>query len=314
MNAVTYRRFGSPDVLELVDIPSPHPAAGQLLVRVRAASVNPLDGKIRRGELRLLSGSRFPKTPGMDYAGVVEAVGSGVIGFAVGDRVFGFSGSMRHGTLAERIAVPATTAAKLPAGLELTGAAALATVGLAALQTVRDVARIAAGERVLVNGATGGVGLVMLQLLRRRGAEVTAVAATSGVELARVYGAHDVIDYRVSSVRASPERFDAVLDTSTKLPFRAARSLLAPRGRYVGFEPTPATLLASKLANLFRRQQHLTLITKPSSRDLAELAQLVVTGALRVPPIESFELPDARRAFARVEGGGVLGKVVIHLP
>ncbi|MBX3220626.1 MAG: NAD(P)-dependent alcohol dehydrogenase [Labilithrix sp.] len=314
MNAITYSHFGGPDVLKLTRSESPRVGSLDLLVRVRAVSVNPLDGKIRRGELRLLSGARFPKTPGIDFAGVVEAVGAKVTGFAVGDRVFGYPGSMRKGTLSEVVSVPAASAAKIPRGLDDVGAASVAMVGLAALQAIRDVAHVAPKERVLVNGATGGVGLMLLQLARLRGAHVTAVASTKGVPVAHQFGADDVVDYRSESIADIRERFDVVFDTSTKLPFSAARRLLEPRGRYVGFEPSPLSLIGSALLNPFRRQKHLILVAKPSAADLAEIGRMIDAHEVVLPPEEAFDLPDAARAFERVERGGVIGKVVIRLP
>jgi NADPH:quinone reductase-like Zn-dependent oxidoreductase len=314
MNAITFSHFGGPDVLELTRSEAPRVGSLDLLVRVRAVSVNPLDGKIRRGELRLLSGARFPKTPGIDFAGIVEAVGAKVTGFAVGDRIFGYPGSMRNGTLSELISVPAASAAQIPRALDEVGAASVAMVGLAALQAFRDVAQVASGERVLVNGATGGVGLMLLQLARLRGAHVTATASTTGVSVARQFGAETVVDYRSEAIVAGRERFDVVFDLSTKLPFPAARKLLGARGRYVGFEPSPLTLIRSALMNPFRGQKHLLLIAKPSTRDLAELARLIDAREIVLPPVESFDLADARRAFERVERGGVIGKVVVRLP
>jgi NADPH:quinone reductase-like Zn-dependent oxidoreductase len=314
MNAITYSHFGSPEVLKLTSGTKPSVGARDLLVRVRAVSVNPLDGKIRRGELRLLSGAHFPKTPGIDLAGVVEAVGAKVTGFHIGDRVFAYPGSMRKGTLAEVVSIPAASAAKLPRGVDDVGAASVAMVGLAALQAFRDVARVAPKERVLVNGATGGVGLMLLQLARLRGAHVTAVASTKGVPVARQFGADEVVDYHSVSIADLRERFDVVFDTSTKLPFAAARRLLEPRGRYVGFEPSPLSLIGSALLNPFRHQKHLLLVAKPSTRDLAEIARLIDVNEVILPPVEGFDLPDAPRAFERVERGGVIGKVVIRIP
>jgi NADPH:quinone reductase-like Zn-dependent oxidoreductase len=314
MNAVTYNHFGGPDVLELTTSDAPRVGSHDLLVRVRAVSVNPLDGKIRRGELRLLSGARFPKTPGIDFAGLVEAVGAKVAGFTVGDRVFGFPGSMRKGTLSEVVSVPAASAAKIPRGLDDVGAASISMVGLAALQAFRDVAHVTPNERVLVNGATGGVGLMLLQLARLRGAHVTAVASTKGVAVARQFGAEQVVDYRSESIADSRDRFDVVFDTSTRLPFSAARRLLEQRGRYVGFEPSPVSLIGAALLNPFRRQKLLTLVVKPSAADLDEIGRLIDAHEVVVPPTEAFDLPDAARAFERVERGGVIGKVVIRIP
>jgi NADPH:quinone reductase-like Zn-dependent oxidoreductase len=313
MNAVTYNHFGGPDVLELTTSDAPRVGSHDLLVRVRAVSVNPLDGKIRRGELRLLSGTRFPKKPGIDFAGVVEAVGSKVSGFTVGDRVVGSPGSMRKGTLSEVVSIPAASAALIPEGLDDVGAAAVSLVGLAALQAIR-AAHLARDERVLVNGATGGVGLMLIQLARLSGAHVTAVASTKGVAVARQFGAEQVVDYHAESIVDSRDRFDVVFDSSTKLPFSAARRLLTPRGRYVGFEPSPVSLIGAALLNPFRRQKHRTLITKPSTADLDQIVRWIDTHAVVLPPTETFELPDAARAFERAERGGVIGKVVIRIP
>ncbi|RKH57559.1 NAD(P)-dependent alcohol dehydrogenase [Corallococcus interemptor] len=312
MNALTYSRFGNLDVLRHTHSPAPRVRAHHLLIRVRAVSVNPIDGKIRRGELRLLSGARFPKATGSDFAGVVEAVGAGVEGFSVGDRVFGFPGIMREGTLAELITVAATSVARVPSALDDVGAAAVSMVGLAALQAWRDVARVAPGERVLVNGATGGVGLMLIQLARARGAHVTAVTSAAGLAVARQYGAQVAHDYRARPLSVLGERFDVIFDLSTKVPFADARGLLAPRGRHVGFEPSPALLLGSALLNPFRRQKQRVLVTRPSAKDLAELAGMFQTGELLPPPMEVFELSDAQAAFERSERGGVIGKVVIR--
>ncbi|RKG62725.1 NAD(P)-dependent alcohol dehydrogenase [Corallococcus sp. AB011P] len=219
---------------------------------------------------------------------------------------------MREGTLAELITVAATSVARVPPGLDDVGAAAVSMVGLAALQALRDVARVAPGERVLVNGATGGVGLMLIQLARARGAHVTAVTSAAGLAAARQYGAEVVHDYRARPLSKLGARFDVVFDLSTKLSFAEARGLLTPRGRHVGFEPSPLSLMASALLGPFRRQKQLVLVTKPSARDLAELAGKFQAGELLPPPVEVFELPDARSAFERSERGGVIGKVVIR--
>jgi NADPH:quinone reductase-like Zn-dependent oxidoreductase len=219
---------------------------------------------------------------------------------------------MREGTLAELITVAATSVARVPSALDDVGAAAVSMVGLAALQALRDVARVAPGERVLVNGATGGVGLMLIQLARSRGAHVTAVTSAAGLAVARQYGAQVAHDYRARPLSMLGERFDVIFDLSTKLPFADARALLTPRGRHVGFEPSPALLLGSALLNPFRRQKQRVLVTKPSARDLAELAGKFQSGELLPPPTEVFELSDAQAAFERSERGGVIGKVVIR--
>ncbi|HTN86451.1 MAG TPA: NAD(P)-dependent alcohol dehydrogenase [Sorangium sp.] len=314
MKTITYARFGGPEVLALSDTTPPPPSReGRLLVRMHAVSLNPLDGKIRRGEARLLSGARFPKTPGIDFAGVVEGVGPGVVGFSVGDRVFGGLGSMKEGYLSELISVPARVAAKMPANLDFVGAASVAVVGLAALQALRDVGRVKAGARVLVNGCTGGIGPYALQLAKRMGAHVTGVCGTEGVALARDFGADAVVDYRRESITSSGQRFDVVLDLSTRLPFEAARVLLAERGTYVGFEPAPAQIIGAAVLNIFRAHKHRFLFAKATTSDLGELGRLIGSGELRLAPTQVFELSEFRRAFELAEKGGVAGKIVIRL-
>ncbi|WP_223638654.1 hypothetical protein [Corallococcus sp. EGB] len=207
---------------------------------------------------------------------------------------------MCEGTLAEFITVAATPVARVPPGLDDVGAAAASVVGLAALQALRDVARVAPGERILVNGATGGVWLMLIQPARSRGAHVTAVTSAAGLATARQYGAPVVHDFRAGPLSMLGERFDVVFDLSTKLSFVEARNLLTPRGRYVGFEPSPLSLMSSSLLGPFRRQKELVLVTKPSARELAGKLQ---AGELLPPPTEAFE---------RSERGGVFGKVVIR--
>ncbi|MEO8182224.1 MAG: NAD(P)-dependent alcohol dehydrogenase [Deltaproteobacteria bacterium] len=195
-SAMTFRTLRDS---QLRHCPRPAVACGTHAVGANAPSTDDRHMEIAR------AGSRpptkgAPKTPGVDFAGVVEAVGAKVTGFAVGDRVFGYPGSMRKGTLSEIVSVPAASAARIPRGLDDVGAASVAMVGLAALQALRDVAHVAPNERVLVNGATGGVGLMLIQLARLRGAHVTAVASTKGVTVARQFGAEQVVDYRSESI------------------------------------------------------------------------------------------------------------------
>ena len=312
MKTITYSRFGSPDVLTLSDVAPPSPRGGHLVVRVHAVSINPLDGKIRRGEAWLLSGTAFPKTPGLDFAGVVEQVGEGVSGFQVGDDVFGGLGSFKTGYLSERISVPARVVAKMPRSLDHVGAAAVAVVGLAA-QTALEVARVKAGDDVLINGASGGLGPQAIQLGKQAGARITAVSGTDGVALARELGADSVIDYRRESILASGRRFDAVLDLSARLPFSEARTLLKPGGVYVDFEPGPTKLLGAALQNPLRSLKHRFVITKSTTAALEALGRKLDAGVLRPGPTQVFELSEYRRAFELAEKGGRVGKVVIRL-
>jgi NADPH:quinone reductase-like Zn-dependent oxidoreductase len=311
MQAITYAHFGSPDVLTLSDAAPPSPRSGHLVVRVHAVSINPLDAKIRRGDARLLSGTRFPKTPGLEFAGVVEQVGTGVSGFQVGDDVFGGLGSFKEGYLSERISVPARVVAKMPKSLDYVGAAAVAVVGLAARAAVH-AARIKTGDHVLINGASGGLGPYAIQLGKQAGAHVTAVSGTGGVALARELGADSVIDYRRESITASGKTFDAVLELSGRLSFSEARLLLKPRGVYVDFEPGPAKLASAAIQNLFRSRQHRFVIARSTTEALDALSRQIDAGVLRPGPVQAYPLSEYRRAFELAEKGGLVGKAVIR--
>lgn len=313
MKTITYAGFGGADVLTLSEAAPPPVRKNHLLVRVHAVSINPLDGKIRRGELRVLSGTRFPKTPGLDFAGVVEQVGEGVSGFRIGDAVFGGQGSFKEGFLAERISVPAGIVAKKPKSLDDVGAAAVAVVGLAAQAAVLDAARVKAGDHVLINGCTGGMGPYAIQLARRAGAHVTGVCSTDGVAMAREFGAHTVLDYRRDSILESGRTFDAVIDLSARLSFSEARVLLKDKGVYVEVEPFPAKLARAVLLNPFRAHQHRFLFTKCTTAGLEALGRHFEAGELRPSPTQVFALSEYRRAFEVAEKGGLLGKVVLRL-
>lgn len=313
MQAVQYHTYGSRNVLALEAVPTPDmPGTGDLSVRVVAASINPVDGKVRRGELKLIAGGHFPKRPGLDFSGIVEAVGDGVEGFAVGDAVYGASASMSNGTMAEHVVVHAKAVAPKPATLDHVRAAGIVTVGIAALQSLRDIVGVKSGDRVLINGCTGGVGLFALQLARAAGAQVTGVCGPDGVEIARDYGAHEVIDYRSGS--APGGRYHAILELSGHLPFDAADALLEHGGRYVDFSPTPVGLIGNTIANTFRHHKHVYAMTAAKTLDLDYLAREIDTGALRAAPTEVFPLHRFAEAFERAETGHAIGKVVIEMP
>jgi NADPH:quinone reductase-like Zn-dependent oxidoreductase len=313
MKAITYNEFGGIDRLALADLPDPQVEKGHLLVRVHAASINPIDGKIRRGQLKLMSGTHFPKTVGSDFAGVVTEVGAGVEGFSVGDAVYGCMDSMKHGSLCELISVPPAVLSRKPASLDFVAAAAVPIVAQAALQAMRDVAAVKPETRVLVNGCTGGVGLYALQIASQMGAQVTGVCGAAGLAIAHSFGARDVIDYRRESIGQSGQRFDVLLELSGKLPFSESHDLLEAHGIYIDIEPSPAGLVGNTLANPFRAQKHRFLMTTSKTADLDELAQGFDRGTLRTTPTTAFDLADFRDAFTLAEKGGVIGKVVVRL-
>lgn len=313
MKTVSYEQYGDRDVMRLIETDMPSPSAGELRVKIHAASINPVDGKVRRGELKLVAGGHFPKRPGLDFVGVVDALGEGVSSFAIGQRVYGVSKSMSDGVMGEYAVVNAGTVAHAPTQLDDTTAAGVPIVAIAALQSLRDTAKVKAGDRVLVNGCTGGVGLFALQLAKAMRAHVTGVCSTEAVELARQFGADEVIDYRKQPLSERAERYHVILELSGKLSFERAHALLDEHGIYVDFSPTPGALIGNTLANPFRSHKHVFAMSAGKTADLQHLAKLLDNGELRPPPVQSFPLEQFREAYELAERGGVVGKVVIRV-
>lgn len=310
MQAISYDRFGGAEVFHRADLPVPAPRAKDVLVAVEARSINLIDIRVRSGMMGPLVNKRFPKVPGADFAGRVRAVGAKVTGFRPGDRVFGAADPFRGGSFAEQIVVPEGQIASLPPGLALGDAAALPIAGLAALLAMRDLGNVASGDRVLIHGATGPVGLMAIQLAKLMGGHVTAVAG-GGVDVAREMGADEVYDYRAGQALAKDRLFDVILNASGKMPFAAGKGHLAARGRLIEPSPTIPVFIGSKLANLIRRRKHRVLATVPRRADLALLASHVADGRLKPVIAATYGFEDALAALAQVERGGVIGKIVV---
>ncbi|WP_410626657.1 NAD(P)-dependent alcohol dehydrogenase [Amycolatopsis sp. cmx-8-4] len=309
MRLATYDRYGPPEVLSVTTAPVPRPRPGEVLVRVRAVSVNGGESTVRAGKLRPFTGRKFPKGVGVDLAGEVVEPGTGR--FAAGDLVWGVLGR-RLGSAAEYVALPADRLDHVPAGLDAVQAVALA-VGTTAITALRDLAALAPGERLLVRGATGGVGYIAVQLGKAMGAHVTGLASAGNLDLVRELGADEAIDYRAPGKLG---RFDVVLDTvGTELP--AFRRLLTPRGRMVtiAFEPgRPVRSLGYIAANALRRRRWVRFFSgNPTTPLLAELGRWVAAGAIRPQVDRVFPLADIAAAHGALERGGVRGKIVVDL-
>jgi NADPH:quinone reductase-like Zn-dependent oxidoreductase len=311
MQAVSYDRFGGPEVLRLVNMPSPVPGKGQVLVRVRASSINVIDSRVRKGMMGVLAGKKFPRTPGADLAGTVEAVGPGVQRFAAGDRVYGAVAPFKGGAMAEYALVPTGQLARMPAGLGFAEAAALPVAAVAALYSLRNLGQVQPGSQVLIHGASGPVGLYALQMARTMGVHVTAVAGRGGMDLAREFGAETVFDYRGDLSALKGRHFDLILNASGAMPWANGRRLLAPSGRLIEPSPTIPLVLSSPLVNLFRSRKHLPLTSVPRTPDLDALTAMVDAGTLRAIIAAEYPLAEARIAFEDAERGGSTGKRVV---
>lgn len=313
MRAAILEGFGGPEQVRLGEWPEPTPGPGQVLVRVRAAGMNPLDWKLRRRYLSLVFRLRPPVVLGFDFAGEVVRAGPGVTGFAGGDAVFGtLTGPGAH---AEQVVAPQSLLLPLPRGLGFEEAAALPAAGMSALIVVRDLAKTKAGDRVLVNGAAGGIGHLALQLLRARGVHAVAVASAGNLDFVRSLGAAEVLDYAQEDFVRRGGSYDSVLDLVPNRSFGECRPLLHPGGIYVTTLPRAGpiawSLLTSALSVFVSTRRCRMLMLRPQADTLREVAALAAAGTLKPHVAETFPLAEAARAHERLESGHVRGKIVL---
>ncbi len=326
MKAIVYRRYGTPEVLEPQELDPPEVKDGQVLVRVRAASVNPYDWHFMTGTpyfLRLMAGLRRPKQPrlGVDFAGEVEAVGRGVTRLRPGDEVYG----MGVGAFAEYMIVSEEGAEVKPANLTFEQSAAVPLAALTALQALRDKGGVKRGQQVLINGASGGTGTFAVQLAKWYGAEVTAVCSTRNVDLVRSLGADRVIDYTREDFVHSGRRYDLIVDVVGTRSLADRRRVLAPNGtlvvisgpktnRWLG--PLPGSVrmaIAGTAARFSGGQKLLGVLTKRSRADLVLLRELLEAGRI-APVVEKvYPMDEVAQALAHGGQGHAQGKIIIRV-
>jgi NADPH:quinone reductase-like Zn-dependent oxidoreductase len=320
MKALVQAAYGPPEeVLQVQEVPVPGVQDGEVLVRVRAAGAIWADCAVTRGVpymLRLVFGPRARKQPirGMDVAGVVESVGPGVSGLAVGDEVFGWSTA----TFAELAAVRAEQLVPKPTMVSFEHAGGVPMAGFVALQAIRDVGRVQPGQHVLVNGASGGIGTFAVQIAKALGAEVTGVCSTENVDLVRSIGADHVIDYTEKDFTQEAKRYDCILDIADNRSFAARRRVLTARGtlipnsgvgnRWVG---SLGRVMRARLLSPFVRQSLRPFLSKENRNDLKELRRLIEEGVVRPVIGECRPLEEGAAAIRLAGSGHARGKVVI---
>ena len=310
MNVVEYDRYGDASVLVLRERPLPVVRPGHVVVRVRAAALNPKDVLTRAGKYPWLAGRSFPKRVGYDWAGEAVSVGAGVHGVREGDALYGMIQAWRGGACAEYALVRADELAPRPAGLAWGAAAALPLASLTALQALRDLGALAAGQRVLLNGASGGVGVHAIQIAKAFGAHVTTLTSAATAELARSLGADETLDYATWSPRATPAGYDVIFDIFGNRRFADLRPLLTARGTFISTVPKPAIILARVRTALSHPRARLVVV-RSNAADLTALTALALRGVLRPVVDKTFPLAaiaDAQRYLATKRARG---KVVI---
>jgi len=313
MKAVVLDRFGSADELQLREQPVPEPAADQVLVQVHATNVNPIDWKMREGQMAMRYGDEFPMTLGWDCSGVISQLGAGVTGFAVGDEVFARSDVATGRCYAEYAVLNVATVVQKPSALSHIEAGAIPLVGLTALNGLRHCAGLQAGQRVLVIGASGGVGTLAIQIAKNMGAHVTGVCSHGNLELVASLGADAVIDYNTTDALQAAEPYDVIYDTVGSRSFGEARESLSEHGTYLTLVPVADIEFFVPGQTEWEPGKGYFVAWSPTAADLQALADWAAAGLLRAVIDSVYPLDQMQAAHARSETNRSVGKIVIEV-
>lgn len=310
MKAVRIHEYGGADVLAYEDAPRPRAGAGEVVIRVRAAGVNPVDAHVREGNLKEMLGSRLPLILGWDVSGVIEEVGDGASGFEVGDEVYAFADLRRDGAYAEFVLVDAAFVARKPRSLDFVRAAGVPLVALTAWQSLFDKAGLSRGQTVLVHAAAGGVGHFAVQFAKHAGARVIGTASTRNLEFVRGLGADEVIDYKSARFEEESGEVDVVLDLVGGETQARSWQVLKRGGVLVTTQPTssPSPELAAA-----RGARGEVVYVQPDAAQLAEIARLIDAGHVETTVSIVLPLEAVREAHEQVQDGHTRGKIVLQI-
>jgi len=315
MKAVVTKTYGFVGVLEIEETSIPQINEDEILVEVRAASINPLDVRIRDGEFKMMTGKKPPRILGVDYAGVVSAVGENVSIFQVGDEVFGMLDGFKtkEGSYAQYLKAKAEDMTFKPNNLSFEEAASLPLVALTAYQALVELGDIAKGEHILINGATGGVGSVAVQIAKALGCHVTATCSQQNLSFATALGADRVIDYAQEDVYSSPIPYDVIFDTVGNLDFGRCKTILNPEGLYVTTDAPVSLIILTPLANLLRRKKMKIVLSKPNGSMLSVIRDMIEEGEINAHIFKRFVMEEIHEAHLLMEKGGFRGKLVLTM-
>jgi NADPH:quinone reductase-like Zn-dependent oxidoreductase len=313
MKAMLIKSYGDPDVFYSGETQMPFIKDDEILVKVYGSSVNPVDAGIRRGMLKSFVRLKLPAVLGVDVSGEVVEVGKKVNKFKTGDRVYAFTGISKNGGYGEYIAVPDSFAAIVPENLNIIDAGVVPGVGMTAYEAFTMYAPIKPGMKVLINGATGGVGTYAIQIAKQFGAEVTAVCSTEKVELAMQLGADKIVDYKKQNILNAEEKYDIILNCVRGIGFRKFLKLLRPGGKSLVIAGGPLEIPLIKLSNLFSSKKTISFFVKTDGRTLEGLSNLIREGRVK-PVIErTYSWKDLANAHRHVETGKIAGKIGVSM-
>lgn len=314
MKVIAIAEYGSAEVLHWRTVEKPQAQGNELLVRVKASSVNPVDWKIREGQLKVMTGKQFPLYLGLDASGVVEAVGEEVTRFQPGDEVYGVLPiNPQQGAYAEYITLAESLAAPKPSHLSHSEAATVPLAALTALQALRDKAKVQKGQKVLINGASGGVGSFAVQIAKAFGAEVTGVCSTQNLETVRSLGADTVIDYTTTSFLQSSQCYDCVFDVVAMTSFWQCRQVLTPQGCYVTTLPILGNLILGVIAKFLPFQKAEIIFYQANGQDLDLLKNWLETGQVHPLIDRTYPLSEVVEAHRYSESGRTVGKIALTI-
>lgn len=313
MKKIVYDQYGSVDVLHTVEVNKPIPDSEQILIRVKAVSINPLDWKILMGEVKLVSGKKFPKSVGCDFSGTIESVGQDIQKFKAGDDVFGVINPFKEGVLGEYILVNEKEIARKPAELSFEQAAAIPTAGQSALQMLTKNVNRLKGKEILINGASAGVGMFAIQIAKSQGAIVTAVSSAKGHPLLKKWGSDYVIDYNKEKVTDLKKKFDVIIELSAKLPFGKAQKLMKRESTYITVIPSLWNFVHSFSNNIISGKKYKILLMKSDTENLSRLANDALKG-IDIHISKSYPMSDYKEAYKTIIREGALGKVLFNIP
>lgn len=315
MKAIITKAYGSVDVLSVENVDSPTIQEDEILVQVKAASINPLDWRIRSGEMKIMTGKTPPRILGSDYAGVVSKIGKNIHKYKVGDEVFGLLDivKVKEGTYAEYVKVKENDINIKPSNSSFEEAASLPLVSLTSYQAFVNIAKAKKGNKVLINGCSGGVGSAAVQIAKALGYKTTGICSTKNVDFAKSLGADHIIDYKKENVLNRHEKYDVIFDTVGNLKFSLSKNILESKGTYVTTAVTVPAMIFSPLANIFRSKKYKLVVVKPNTEDLTRIKQMVEDKELKGQVSKIFNLQEVKEAQLMSQNGGFYGKLVLKV-
>lgn len=313
MKSVIIERYGKPEVLKIKEIPIPQIENDEILIKVLASSVNPVDWKVRKGMLRIMPGQKLPKMLGADLCGIIEKIGEGVEGFKKGDEVYGMISAIQGGAYAEYVVAKSDQVSLKPSNLKFTEAAGIPLAALTAYQALKRIGNLQVGETVCVNGCSGGVGHFAVQIAKTLGATVTGICSTNNVEFAKGLGADEIIDYTtVDNIFENDNKYDIFFDAVANQSYFNVMTHLNRNGRYLSTLPSASLLLGSIINMISSKHSKMTNV-KIKSEDLRFLTELIKASKLKVNIDKVYSLNEIQEAHRHSETGRVVGKLTLKI-